>query len=583
MTRQFPGAPAPTLAAVDLHVPAGGCVALLGPSGSGKSTLLRLVAGLDVADAGEVLVDGRSVAGVAPERRGTVLVFQSPRLFPHLSVLDNVAFPLLVAGARRRRAREDAERFLDLVGLAALARRRPSSLSGGQEQRVALARALAARPDVLLLDEPFSALDPAVRTEMHELLAELRAAVEPTILLVTHDRHEAAVVADTVAVLLDGRIAQHGPVAELYTRPVLAGRARLPRWAQRRPGTRGRPGAPLGAGRPGGPGRGPGGRRAGHPRDPSGGPASGVAQRPGRRRRGHRDLQHLAGRPLRRGRRGRRRPVDGVEVDGVVLEAETGPGEPLRPGDRVGVVVPVAHRHVCPGADADGHTRGEVPLERGAGCWATRSGTTPSRGDTAGRAHGAAGRQPCDGSGSRSRRVPLATEPHRLASGGGTMVTHTSHPTTTGKARLIPTVVRGAVGGAVAGVVFGVLTMWYAQSTGMPADMPLQMIATIVQGEEAMAAGTASPVVGLVVHMVLSIAFGIGLALLLLRVRSDAVRALVGLAYGLALYLVNFLVISPIAFPVFRDANQPLEVATHLIFGSVAVLFLLDRRSTHSD
>jgi len=144
---------------------------------------------------------------------------------------------------------------------------------------------------------------------------------------------------------------------------------------------------------------------------------------------------------------------------------------------------------------------------------------------------------------------------------------------------LMPMVIRGAIGGAVAGVVFGALNMWFAQSIGMPADMPLQMIATIVQGDDALAAGTASPVLGLVVHMILSMAFGVGLALLVRRTRSDAVRATVGLGFGLVLYLVNFLVLSPIAFAVFQDANQPLELATHLIFGSVAVLFLLDWRS----
>ncbi len=219
LTRRYPGAVGPTLDALDLDVPAGGCVALLGPSGVGKSTVLQLVAGLDTPDAGDVLVDGRSVRDVPPERRGAVLAFQQPRLFGFLSVLDNVAFPLVVAGARRPAARADAARFLDLVGLGDLARRRPVSLSGGQQQRVALARALAARPAVLLLDEPFSALDPAVRTEMHTLLAELRAAVEPTILVVTHDRHEAAVLADTVAVLLDGRIEQHDTIERLYSRP----------------------------------------------------------------------------------------------------------------------------------------------------------------------------------------------------------------------------------------------------------------------------------------------------------------------------------------------------------------------------
>lgn len=147
------------------------------------------------------------------------------------------------------------------------------------------------------------------------------------------------------------------------------------------------------------------------------------------------------------------------------------------------------------------------------------------------------------------------------------------------RAGLLPALIRGAIGGAVAGAVFGALNMWFAHSTGMPADMPLQMIATIVQGEDALAAGTASPILGLVVHMVLSMAFGVALALLVRRTRSDAVRATVGLGFGLVLYMVNFLVISPIAFAVLQDANQPLELATHLIFGSVAVLFLLDWRS----
>lgn len=235
LRRHFPGVSEPTLDGLDLDVPAGGSVALLGPSGSGKSTVLRLIAGLDTADGGDIRVSGRSLDGVATEHRRTALVFQQPRLFPYLDVLDNVAFPLAVAGAGRRAARSDAGRFLELVGLSALAKRRPRTLSGGQEQRVALARALAARADVLLLDEPFSALDPPVRSEMHALVNELRAAVEPTILLVTHDQHEAAILADTVGVLIDGRIAQHGPVAELYAKPAnravhafLGGRNALP-------------------------------------------------------------------------------------------------------------------------------------------------------------------------------------------------------------------------------------------------------------------------------------------------------------------------------------------------------------------
>ncbi len=220
VSRTFPGADGPVLDALDLDVPAAGCVALLGPSGSGKSTLLRLVAGLDTSTSGSIVVDDRSLDGVPTERRNTAMVFQRPRLFPHLDVLDNVTFPLVVAGGRRASARQDARRFLELVGLSDLAARRTGTLSGGQEQRVALARALAARPDVILLDEPFSALDPGSRAEMHQLVIELRATVEPTILLVTHDRHEAAVLGDTVAVLLDGRIVQQDTVSGLYTRPV---------------------------------------------------------------------------------------------------------------------------------------------------------------------------------------------------------------------------------------------------------------------------------------------------------------------------------------------------------------------------
>jgi uncharacterized membrane protein YagU involved in acid resistance len=152
--------------------------------------------------------------------------------------------------------------------------------------------------------------------------------------------------------------------------------------------------------------------------------------------------------------------------------------------------------------------------------------------------------------------------------------TSTTDPAVASIRRLAPL---GALGGIVAGIVFGALNMWFAASIGMPADMPLRMIATIVQGGGAMADGTANPILGLAVHMVLSTAFGITLAVIVSRVRSDRTRALVGLLFGLALYLVNFLVISPIAFPVFQDANQPLELTTHLVFGAVAVLFLLGR------
>lgn len=219
VTRTHEGAPAPVLSGLDLHVAAGDAVAILGPSGSGKTTILRLVAGLDAPDSGDILIDGASVLARPPEQRGIAMVAQRPRLFPHMSVLDNVAFGPLMGGASRREARGTAEQFLDLVQLHGLARRRPMTLSGGQQQRVALARALAANPAVLLLDEPFSALDPSLRADMHQLLIELRAVLEPTILLVTHDHQEAVLLADTIAVLIDGAVHQHGTAGDLYSRP----------------------------------------------------------------------------------------------------------------------------------------------------------------------------------------------------------------------------------------------------------------------------------------------------------------------------------------------------------------------------
>ena len=219
LRRQYPESTRPALGGLDLTVSAGSCVALLGPSGSGKTTALRLIAGLDKPDGGDVRVDGVSVLGLAPERRGMAMVFQRPMLFPHLSVLDNVAFAARMAGASHRVARTAAHGYLELVQLGALADRRPATLSGGQAQRVALARGLAAEPSVLLLDEPFSALDPSLRAEMHQLVEEVRAVLEPTILLVTHDQQEATTLADSIAIVVDGNLLQHGDAQALYTRP----------------------------------------------------------------------------------------------------------------------------------------------------------------------------------------------------------------------------------------------------------------------------------------------------------------------------------------------------------------------------
>lgn len=209
-----------------LDVPAGQMVALLGSSGSGKSTVLRLAAGLETPGDGDVLIDGTSALGLAPQQRGITMMFQKPLLFPHLSVIDNVAFADRIAGRSRKEARANASRFLDLVHLGHLAQRRSRQLSGGQEQRVSLARALAANPKVLLLDEPFGALDASVRASMYDLLEEVRAMLDPTIVLVTHDLTEAA-LADRVAVLGDGAVAQLGTVEELHARPGSVHVARL--------------------------------------------------------------------------------------------------------------------------------------------------------------------------------------------------------------------------------------------------------------------------------------------------------------------------------------------------------------------
>ena len=217
----------PALTGITLKVPAGSCTGILGPSGSGKSTILRVIAGLERVSAGRVLVAGRDVAGVAAEKRGVGMVFQRPLLFPHLSVLDNVAFSQRVSGASRAASRAQAGHYLDLVQLGDFGGRSVQELSGGQEQRVAIARALAAKPGVLLLDEPFSALDSALREDMHRLLADIRHAVRPTIILVTHDRDEAAAVADRIAVLHGGELLQHDSVERLYNQPASIRVARL--------------------------------------------------------------------------------------------------------------------------------------------------------------------------------------------------------------------------------------------------------------------------------------------------------------------------------------------------------------------
>jgi ABC-type sulfate/molybdate transport systems ATPase subunit len=202
--------------AVTLEVAPGETVALLGPNGAGKSTALGVVAGL-VPTEGRVAVGGRDLDGVPPHRRRVALLAQEPLLFPHLSVLDNVAFGPRSRGAGRRESRAAAGTWLDRVGMVAWADRRPDQLSGGQAQRVALARALAAEPELLLLDEPMAALDvdaaPGVRQVLRTVLADR------TTLLVTHDALDALLLADRVVVVEDGRVVEQGETREVLTRP----------------------------------------------------------------------------------------------------------------------------------------------------------------------------------------------------------------------------------------------------------------------------------------------------------------------------------------------------------------------------
>lgn len=204
---------------VDLTVPSGSIVAVLGPSGCGKTTLLRTIAGFHQPLDGQVRIADHVVASsrayVRPERRGVGIVPQEGALFPHLSVAGNVAFGL----DSKRKSQERAEEMLELVGLRGLGRRMPQELSGGQQQRVALARALAPQPGVILLDEPFSSLDASLRTELREDVVRVLRLSGATAMLVTHDQAEAMSMADSIAVMRNGMIAQVGEPREVYTRP----------------------------------------------------------------------------------------------------------------------------------------------------------------------------------------------------------------------------------------------------------------------------------------------------------------------------------------------------------------------------
>lgn len=221
LVKRYSRGAAPAVAEVDLSVRAGEIVAVVGESGCGKSTLLRLVAGLEWPDSGDVQIGGRTVSGkgawVAPERRGVGMVFQDFALFPHMTVEENIAFglPALSRGDRGSRVQE----MLDLVDLTAYGKRYPHQLSGGQQQRVALARALASEPEILLLDEPFSNLDTALKRTLRDEIRTILQRTRTTTLLVVHDAEDVLALADRAAVMRAGRVLQEGDPDALYRRP----------------------------------------------------------------------------------------------------------------------------------------------------------------------------------------------------------------------------------------------------------------------------------------------------------------------------------------------------------------------------
>ncbi|MFF1944873.1 sulfate/molybdate ABC transporter ATP-binding protein [Rhodococcus qingshengii] len=204
---------------VTVNIPSGSLTALLGPSGSGKSTLLRSIAGLEDLDSGTITIAGKDVTGVSPQKRDIGFVFQHYAAFKHMTVRDNVAFGLKIRKRPKPEIEKKVNELLGIVGLDGFQHRYPAQLSGGQRQRMALARALAVDPQVLLLDEPFGALDAKVRADLRTWLRRLHDEVHVTTVLVTHDQEEALDVADRIAVLNKGRIEQIGEPADLYDRP----------------------------------------------------------------------------------------------------------------------------------------------------------------------------------------------------------------------------------------------------------------------------------------------------------------------------------------------------------------------------
>ncbi len=215
------------LRGVTFSVAQGRLLAVLGPSGAGKTTLLRAIAGLSPIGSGRVMVRGRDVSTLPPDRRDAVYLHQTPVLFPHLTVAQNIAFPLQVRGTARADMAPIVAQHLEVMQITGLGTRYPHQLSGGQRQRVALARAMAARPAVLLLDEPLAALDPALRDDVRDAIVATQSLHAAAIVLVTHDLVDAAALGDDVVVLLDGTVAQHARPAALFSAPASLAVARF--------------------------------------------------------------------------------------------------------------------------------------------------------------------------------------------------------------------------------------------------------------------------------------------------------------------------------------------------------------------
>jgi putative spermidine/putrescine transport system ATP-binding protein len=205
--------------AIDLKIPAGSYCCLLGPSGCGKTSTLRMIAGHESVSSGDIIVGSKNVTDLAPAQRSTAMMFQSYALFPHLSVIDNVAFALKMRGVAKAERHAEAKKLLELVDMQGYAGRLPAQLSGGQQQRVALARALITSPQILLLDEPLSALDPFLRLRMRAELKRLQRELGITFIHVTHGQDEAMALADIVVLMNAGRIEQQGSPREIFNHP----------------------------------------------------------------------------------------------------------------------------------------------------------------------------------------------------------------------------------------------------------------------------------------------------------------------------------------------------------------------------